>query len=80
MTDPKEDSLESDWVDILGLSSVKHGLVGHPGELVLGTNRDRILVRIQPDGQLLYGKDYDPNEAAEVFWTALATKQNGSCI
>ena len=46
-----------------------------PGELVIATTKERILVRIRKDGQLLYGPDYTPDEAAQVFWQAMARQR-----
>jgi hypothetical protein len=39
-----------------------------PGDLVIGTSRDRILVTIKPTGELIFGPEYHPMEAARVFW------------
>ena len=78
---PREDneSLESYWELVRGRPvpepDLKHFDV-HPGELVIGT-QGRVLVRIQPDGQLRYGEGYTPDEAAETFWTILALKRKG---
>lgn len=47
----------------------------HPGVLVIGTSADRILVRIHPDGRLEYGEGYTPDEAAQVFWEAMARRR-----
>lgn len=33
-----------------------------------------MLVNILPDGTLEYGETYDPDEAARVFWEALARR------
>lgn len=32
---------------------------------------DELLIRILGDGTLEYGKEYDPDEAARVFWEAM---------
>jgi hypothetical protein len=50
---------------------------GRPGELVIGTSPERILVRIAADGTLTYGPEYTPDEAAQVFWQALARQREG---
>jgi len=47
----------------------------HPGDLVIGTSKDRILVRIHPDGTLTYGPEYTPDEAAVEFWTQMAVRR-----
>ena len=47
----------------------------HPGDLVIGTSRERILVRIHPDGTLTYGPDYTPDESAVEFWTQMAIRR-----
>lgn len=80
MPDPKDEHLETYWEDVRGTPVPQPDLRhfdAHPGELVIGTDRNRVLVRIQPDGQLRYGPEYTPDEAAEVFWTAMATKRAG---
>ena len=80
MADPqdKRDGLEAFWEDVRGgpVPDPVPNVDRHPGELVIGTNY-RVLVRIQPDGQLRYGEGYTPDEAAEVFWTSLALKRKG---
>lgn len=43
--------------------------------MVIGTGRHGALVRINPDGTLEYGEDYTPNDAARVFWEAVARKR-----
>lgn len=47
----------------------------HPGDLIIGTSKERILVRIHPDGTLTYGEGYTPDEAAVEFWTAMAVRR-----
>jgi hypothetical protein len=47
----------------------------HPGELVIAASRDRVLVRIQPDGSIIYGENYTPDEAAVTLWTAIAARR-----
>lgn len=44
----------------------------HPGELVIATSTKRVLVRIQPDGTIIYGEGYTPDEAAVELWMAIA--------
>lgn len=43
-------------------------------DLVIGT-RGNPLVVIKPDGSLEYGQQYKPDEAAMVFWEALARRR-----
>lgn len=38
-------------------------------DIVIGTSRSRVLVIIKPDGRLIFGPEYTPDEAAKVFWT-----------
>lgn len=45
------------------------------GDLVIGTSHARVLLRIKRDGRIEYGPDYTPDEAAEIFWKALAKKR-----
>lgn len=47
----------------------------YPGELVIATSAKRILVRIQPDGRIIYGDEYTPDEAAVELWTAIARRR-----
>lgn len=47
----------------------------HPGDLVIGTSANRVLVRISPNGVLTFGPEYRPDEAAEVFWEAMGRKR-----
>lgn len=81
MPDPTkpEDDLKGFWEDVRAQAlpdpDLRH-FNAHPGELVIGT-QGRVLVRIQPDGQLRYGEGYTPDEAAETFWTAMALKRSG---
>ena len=49
----------------------------YPGELVIGTSANRILARIQPDGSVIYGDDYTPDEAAVTLWTAIGSRRPG---
>lgn len=44
-------------------------------DLIIATTASRILVRIKPDGTLIYGPEYTPDEAADVFWQALARRR-----
>jgi hypothetical protein len=48
----------------------------NPNELVIGTSSGRVLVRIQPNGDLSYGEDYTPDEAAKEFWEAIARRRS----
>src|SRR5690606_28766198 len=43
-------------------------------DLVIRT-ASRILVTIKPDGRLVYGDGYTPDEAARALWEALARKR-----
>ena len=44
------------------------------GELVIGTS-EGVLVAIAPNGTLTYGPNYTPDEAAKMFWEALARRR-----
>jgi hypothetical protein len=46
-----------------------------PGDMVLGTSKRRILVVIKADGTLIYGPDYCPDKAAEIFWESMAQRR-----
>jgi len=48
------------------------------GDLVIGTSRERILVLIKANGQLVYGPEYTPDEAAVVFWEAMGRRRLGA--
>ena len=46
-----------------------------PGNIVIRPVHNRPpLVTIHPDGTLEYGPDYTPDEAARVFWDAMAAR------
>lgn len=32
----------------------------------------KLMVRVLPTGEIEYGEDYDPDEAARIFWNAIA--------
>lgn len=49
-----------------------------PGDMAIATSKERVLVVIRPNGQLLFGPDYVPDEAAEIFWSSMALKRIGS--
>lgn len=82
-----EDSLEIYWDELRmararldPLEGVPHGPKTlfesvEPGDLVIGTSKNRILVIIKPDGTLVFGPEYRPNKAAEVFWEAMAQRR-----
>lgn len=53
-----------DWVKALPPTS----------DLVIGTAHG-VLVRIKPDGRLEYGAEYEPDEAARLFWQAMARQR-----
>jgi len=46
-----------------------------PGDLVIGTSKERILVIVHADGTLEYGPEYRPNEAAVVFWEEMGRRR-----
>lgn len=46
-----------------------------PGDLIIGTSRERMLVLIKADGRLEFGPDYKPDEAAMVFWEAMGRQR-----
>lgn len=50
-------------------------LSAQPGDMVIGTSRNRILVTIKADGTLQYGPEYSPDEAATVFWEAMGQRR-----
>jgi len=49
-----------------------------PNDMVIRTSRDRVLVVVRPNGELEFGPDYTPDEAAELFWATMALKRVGS--
>jgi hypothetical protein len=42
-----------------------------PPTITISGENSSPLVKIQPDGTLEYGPDYDPDEAARRFWEAM---------
>jgi hypothetical protein len=75
---PDED-LREFWEDVRGgplPEPIERRFAGaHPGDLVIATSASRMLVRIHPDGQITYGPEYTPDEAAVTFWTAMAMRR-----
>jgi hypothetical protein len=74
----EEEDLKVSWALLRGpLPEPVEEKIGrqHPGDLVIATSRENILVRIHPDGQITYGPDYKPDDAAEILWTAIALKR-----
>jgi hypothetical protein len=43
--------------------------------MVIGTSADRVLVIIKPDGELLFGPEYTPQEASMVFWEYMGVRR-----
>ncbi len=75
---PEDENIREFWDDVQpsGAQSAAIPRFGeHPGDLIIGTSRDRILVRIHPDGTLTYGPEYTPDEAAVEFWTQMAIRR-----
>lgn len=77
--DERADDLEQYW-DELGVSPNEPlrlgGLRTNAGDLVIGTPSNW-LVRISATGDLAYGPNYTPEEAAQIFWTAMALQRAG---
>jgi hypothetical protein len=46
----------------------------HPGEMVIATDK-RVLVRVQRNGDLIFGETYTPDEAAVALWTAVGRRR-----
>lgn len=46
-----------------------------PGDLVIGTSAKRLLAVIKANGHIEFGPEYRPDEAATVFWRALARQR-----
>lgn len=46
-----------------------------PGDLIIGTSAKRLLAVIKANGQIEFGPEYRPDEAAQVFWRALARQR-----
>lgn len=76
-----DDKLEVFWDDIrvapYRRAPVKEdfGDQVEPGDLVIGTSTNRILVIIKADGTLKYGPEYRPDEAATVFWESMGQRR-----
>ena len=49
--------------------------VTQPGDLVIGSDRERLLVIIRANGDLVFGPEYNPDEAAMVFWEAMGQRR-----
>lgn len=46
-----------------------------PGDLIIGTSRERVLAVIKADGRVEFGPEYRPDEAAMVFWEAMGQRR-----
>ncbi len=46
-----------------------------PNDLVIGTSRERVLVIIRASGEVVFGPEYKPDEAAAVFWEAMGRQR-----
>jgi hypothetical protein len=79
MPTPDDDNLKEYWEDLqvgpVPEPALPNFYGKHPGDLVIGTYKDRVLVRIHPDGTLTYGPDYTPDEAAVEFWTQMCVRR-----
>jgi hypothetical protein len=84
MTSPtKDEDLELYWDDLRVAphrknptpDELRETLQADKNDLVIGTSAGRLLVSIKPNGTLQYGPEYHPDEAAEVFWEAMARKR-----
>ncbi len=83
-----DDSLEAYWDDVQ-MARARQPIPGEPepevpfkdkagpGDLVIGTSADRVLVIIRANGQLEYGPEYRPDEAAMVFWEHMGQRKLG---
>lgn len=81
-----DDSLEVYWDDVQ-VARARQPVPGEPeyippfkdragpGDFVIGTSADRILVIIRANGQLEYGPEYRPDEAAMVFWENMGQRK-----
>jgi hypothetical protein len=47
----------------------------HPGDLVIATDRNRVIVRIHPDGTVAYGEGYEADDAARALWEAIGRRR-----
>jgi len=56
-------------------TELRETLKADKNDLVIGTSLGRLLVVIKPNGALEFGPEYHPDEAAEVFWEAMARKR-----
>jgi hypothetical protein len=81
-TGSREEGLRDYWDDILGPrpETVEKRLarelgLAHPGTFTLATNTGRVIVKIDPNGRIEYGEGYQPDAAAELFWTHMALKR-----
>jgi hypothetical protein len=81
---PREEDLGAYWAvmrrmrgaeDPRPLTPEEEAARVHPGDLVIGTSRNRTLVTIHPDGTIGYGEAYSPDEAARVLWESIARRR-----
>lgn len=86
MPQQDDDSLEAYWDDVQ-VARARQPIPNEPvqdppfkdragpGDFVLGTSKDRILVIIRANGELEYGPEYRPDEAAMVFWENMGQRK-----
>ena len=81
MADDDDTNLEVFWDDVRVApfrrppKQEDFGEEVQPGDMVIGTSPQRLLVIIKADGTLKYGPEYRPDEAAVVFWEAMGQKR-----
>lgn len=44
-------------------------------DMVIGTSAERILVIIKPNGELIFGPEYTPQEASMIFWEYMGRRR-----
>ena len=49
----------------------KYMVIGQPRAFIFGRDATEPIVEITVDGKVTFGKDYNPDAAAELFWTSL---------
>lgn len=51
------------------------GPMNDPRNLIIGTSHSRKLVAITPKGEVIFGQEYTPSEAATIFWEHMAARR-----
>src|SRR6185369_15828787 len=78
--DEDELPLEVYWDALRGRREPVHTVplfkdLADPNDMVIGTSANRVLVIIKPNGELIFGPEYSPQEATMIFWESMGQRR-----